>query len=42
MDHVLTFKTHNIAPFNNGDNKIWLTGEHLAKLLEYKDSKKSR
>lgn len=40
MDHVLTFKTHNIAPFNNRDNKIWLTGEHLAKLLEYKDSKK--
>lgn len=40
MSNVLTFKTHHIVPFNNDDNKIWFTGEHLAKLLEYKDSKK--
>lgn len=37
MDHVLTFKTHNIAPFNNGDGKIWFTNKQLSILLEYKD-----
>ncbi|HGJ5865896.1 BRO family protein [Arsenophonus nasoniae] len=39
MNHVLTFKTHNIVPFNNGDGKIWFTGHHMAELLEYADVK---
>ncbi|MFS1582872.1 MAG: hypothetical protein ACL7AY_08695 [Candidatus Arsenophonus phytopathogenicus] len=37
MNHVLTFKTHNIVPFNNGDGKIWFTNKQLSILLEYKD-----
>ncbi|CDH01614.1 Bro-N domain-containing protein [Xenorhabdus bovienii] len=40
MSTALTFKEHEITPFDNSDNKIWFTGEHLAELLGYKDSKK--
>ncbi|MGJ0630261.1 hypothetical protein [Xenorhabdus bovienii] len=40
MNTALTFKEHEITPFDNSDNKIWFTGEHLAELLGYKDSKK--
>ncbi|WP_323869450.1 BRO-N domain-containing protein [Xenorhabdus szentirmaii] len=40
MTTALTFKEHEIVPFDNGDNKVWFTGEHLAELLGYKDSKK--
>ncbi|WMV71671.1 BRO-N domain-containing protein [Xenorhabdus griffiniae] len=40
MSTALTFKEHEIVPFDNKDGKIWFTGEHLAELLGYKDSKK--
>lgn len=36
---ALTFKSHSVVPFDNGDGKIWFTAEHLADLLEYKDVK---
>ncbi|OON34634.1 hypothetical protein BTJ39_23870 [Izhakiella australiensis] len=36
----LTFKDHSVVPFDNGDGKIWFTGEQLADLLGYADSKK--
>jgi prophage antirepressor-like protein len=34
---ALTFKEHEIVPFDNKDGKIWFTGEQLAKLLGYAD-----
>lgn len=36
----LTFKNHSVIPFDNGDGKIWFTGDQLAELLGYADSKK--
>ncbi|MBE8596843.1 hypothetical protein [Xenorhabdus sp. BG5] len=39
MSTALTFKEHEIVPFDNGDGKIWFTGEQLAKLLGYTDMK---
>jgi len=36
----LTFNNHSVVPFDNGDGKIWFTGEQLAELLDYADSKK--
>nr|WP_237386286.1 BRO family protein [Xenorhabdus sp. Sc-CR9] len=32
---ALTFKEHEIVPFDNGDSKIWFTGKQMAELLEY-------
>ncbi|HDL7647898.1 TPA: hypothetical protein PXO92_004666 [Yersinia enterocolitica] len=40
MISALTFRNHEVIPFNNGDGKIWFTSEQLANLLEYTDSKK--
>ncbi|MCC8466993.1 BRO-N domain-containing protein [Photorhabdus bodei] len=37
--NALTFKEHEIIPFDNKDGKIWFTGEQLAKLLGYADIK---
>lgn len=39
MESILTFKQHTIAPFDNGDGKIWFTSAHMAELLEYADEK---
>ncbi|WP_446470825.1 BRO-N domain-containing protein [Xenorhabdus stockiae] len=39
MSTALTFKEHEIVPFDNKDGKIWFTGEQLAKLLGYADMK---
>ncbi|MGJ0580942.1 BRO family protein, partial [Xenorhabdus bovienii] len=39
MSTALTFKEHEITPFDNSDNKIWFTGEQLAELLGYADMK---
>ncbi|MDE9483235.1 hypothetical protein KKJ06_22480 [Xenorhabdus bovienii] len=39
MSTALTFKEHEITPFDNSDNKIWFTGEQLAGLLGYADMK---
>ncbi|MGV3346398.1 Bro-N domain-containing protein [Enterobacteriaceae bacterium LUAb1] len=36
----LSFKNHSIVPFDNGDGKIWFTGEQLAELLGYANSNK--
>ncbi|POW59846.1 hypothetical protein C3408_03465 [Candidatus Pantoea alvi] len=36
----LIFNNHSVVPFDNGDGKIWFTGEQLAELLDYADSKK--
>ncbi|MFK3708666.1 hypothetical protein ACI2JR_27780 [Klebsiella sp. NPDC088457] len=40
MNTQLTFKDHQVVPFDNGDGKIWFTSEQLAELLDYADSKK--
>ncbi|WP_312064064.1 hypothetical protein [Pantoea septica] len=36
----LAFINHSVVPFDYGDGKIWFTGEQLAELLGYADSKK--
>ncbi|WP_237386728.1 BRO family protein [Xenorhabdus sp. Sc-CR9] len=36
---ALTFKEHEIVPFDNGDGKIWFTSKQMAELLEYKNEK---
>ncbi|MGL9735564.1 MAG: hypothetical protein ACR5LF_07630 [Symbiopectobacterium sp.] len=37
---ALTFKNHSVIPYDNGYRKIWFTGDQLADLLGYADSKK--
>ncbi|QTL40591.1 Bro-N domain-containing protein [Xenorhabdus budapestensis] len=39
MSTALTFREHEIVPFDNKDGKIWFTGEQLAGLLGYADMK---
>ncbi|MDT8851692.1 hypothetical protein RN053_14415 [Pantoea dispersa] len=36
----LIFNNHSVMPFDNDNGKIWFTGEQLAELLDYADSKK--
>ncbi|WP_099062401.1 BRO family protein [Serratia sp. BW106] len=35
----LTFENHAVVPYENGDGKIWFTGEVLSDLLGYADVK---
>lgn len=40
MKYELTFKECSISSFDCGDGKVWFTGEQVADLLGYADSKK--
>ncbi|WP_446469429.1 BRO family protein [Xenorhabdus stockiae] len=35
MSTALTFKEHEIVPFDNKDGKIWFTSKQMAELLDY-------
>lgn len=39
MKYELTFKEHSVAPFDNGDGKIWFAAKQAATLLGYTNAK---